>query len=44
MTEAIHVEGLIKVYTTSKERSPLRAEDRIDFTVRTGKAHRVMEG
>lgn len=36
MTEAIQVEGLTKVFTTGKGRPPLRAVDRIEFTVREG--------
>jgi len=36
MTEAIQVEGLTKVFTTDKNRPPLRAVDGIDFTVREG--------
>jgi len=36
MTEAIQVEGLTKVFTTSKDRPPLRAVDGIDFTVHEG--------
>jgi ABC-2 type transport system ATP-binding protein len=36
MTEAIQVEGLTKVFTTGKDRPPLRAVDGIDFTVHEG--------
>ncbi len=36
MTEAIQVEGLTKVFTTAKDRPPLRAVGGIDFTVREG--------
>ena len=36
MIEAIQVEGLTKIYATSKDRLPLRAVDRIDFTVHPG--------
>jgi ABC-2 type transport system ATP-binding protein len=36
MTEAIQVEGLTKVFTTAKNRPPLRAVDGIDFTVHEG--------
>jgi len=36
MTEAIQVEGLTKVFTTNKDRPPLRAVDGIDFTVHEG--------
>jgi ABC-2 type transport system ATP-binding protein len=36
MTEAIQVERLTKVFTTAKDRPPLRAVDGIDFTVREG--------
>jgi len=36
MTEAIQVEGLTKVFTTAKDRPPLRAVDGIDFTVHEG--------
>jgi ABC-type oligopeptide transport system ATPase subunit len=36
MTEAIQVEGLTKVFTTAKDRPPLRAVDGIDFTVHQG--------
>ncbi|NMC12578.1 MAG: ABC transporter ATP-binding protein [Chloroflexi bacterium] len=36
MTEAIHVEGLTKIYTISKDHPPLRAVDGIDFTVHPG--------
>jgi ABC-2 type transport system ATP-binding protein len=36
MTEAIQVEGLTKVFTTAKDRPPLRAVDGIDFTVHAG--------
>ena len=36
MTEAIQVEGLTKVFTTTKDRPPLRAVDGIDFTVHEG--------
>jgi ABC-2 type transport system ATP-binding protein len=36
MTEAIHVERLTKVFTTSKDHPPLRAVDGIDFTVHEG--------
>jgi ABC-2 type transport system ATP-binding protein len=36
MTEAIQVEGLSKVFTTGKDRSPLSAVAGIDFTVHEG--------
>ena len=36
MTEAIQVEGLTKVFTTTKDRPPLSAEEGIDFTVHEG--------
>jgi ABC-2 type transport system ATP-binding protein len=36
MTEAIQVEGLTKVFTSGKDRPPLRAVDGIDFTVHEG--------
>jgi ABC-2 type transport system ATP-binding protein len=36
MTEAIQVEGLTKVFTTGKDRPPLRAVDGIDFIVHEG--------
>jgi ABC-2 type transport system ATP-binding protein len=36
MTEAIQVEGLTKVFTTGRDRPPLRAVDGIDFTVHEG--------
>ena len=36
MTEAIQVEGLTKVYATSKGHAPLRAVDGVDFTVHQG--------
>jgi len=36
MIEAIQVQGLTKVFTTTKDRPPLRAVDGIDFTVHEG--------
>jgi len=36
MTAAIQVEGLTKVFTTGRDRPPLRAVDGIDFTVHEG--------
>ena len=36
MIEAIQVQGLTKVFTTAKDRPPLRAVDGIDFTVHEG--------
>lgn len=36
MTDVIQVEGLTKVFTTGKNRPPLRAVDGIDFTVHEG--------
>jgi ABC-2 type transport system ATP-binding protein len=36
MTETLQVEALTKVFTAAKDRLPLRAVDRIDFTVHEG--------
>ena len=43
MTEAIQVEGLIKVFTTDKDRPPLRAMDGIDFTVHEGEVFGLLD-
>jgi ABC-2 type transport system ATP-binding protein len=42
MTEAIQVEGLTKVYATSKGLLPLRAVDGVDFTVHQGEVFGVL--